>query len=87
MDADCTIVARWYAATDWSSECWRINSTQYSPQGAQKRGYRYLAPVAPPDLVRELVEALKAVENPAMTMGETLTLIRAALARAKESGI
>ena len=59
VDADRPIVAFWYAATDWSSECWRINSTQYSPQGAQKRGYRYVAPAIPPAVVAALVEALE----------------------------
>lgn len=47
LDGDRPIVARWYAARDYAGECWRINATQYSGEGAHKRGYRYIAPITP----------------------------------------
>ena len=48
LDGDQPIVAYWSAASDYVGASWRIDSTQYSSQGAHKHGYRYLAPVAAP---------------------------------------
>lgn len=59
LEADAPTIGRWYAATDFSGEAWRINSHQRSAQGAHRAGYRYLAPVTPPAVVAALVKALE----------------------------
>lgn len=54
------------------------------------RGFRYLAPAAPPDVVRALVEALAPFANAGSIFALTdndLGTARAALARAKEAGL
>ena len=63
LDGDRPIVARWYAASDYAGECWRINATQYSGEGAHKRGYRHIAPVTPPAEVDALRLALENMER------------------------
>jgi hypothetical protein len=54
LDGDQPIVAYWSAASDYHPEYWRIDSMQYSSQGAHKHGHRYLAPVATPAEVEAL---------------------------------
>jgi acyl dehydratase len=65
---------------------------------AHQYNWRYLAPVAPPDLVRALVEALTEASSAMQAAcerdnlmtdddAETITKARAALQRAKETGV
>jgi hypothetical protein len=81
----------------WLSPC---DIKPVSPQEAYARGLRYLAPVAPPDLVRALVEALEGVklqEHSILGMhggdlvvrlpAEAFSNAAAALHRAKEAGV
>ena len=66
------------------------------PAQAHHDGYRYLAPVTPPDVVRALVEALEHADqqleyidqrNPSGTTPAVRAQIAHALSRAKEAGL
>jgi hypothetical protein len=100
-------LARWHAAERGDVEpLW--TSTHHVCAGTPRYvvrewGWRYLAPVAPPDLVRELVEALEAMQaavkdlppSSVVRLSDDLVtrLLRAdgratdALHRAKEAGV
>ena len=91
-------LARWHAAERGDVEpLWTSTHHVYAETPryvVRDWGWRYLAPVAPPDLVRELVEALEEARNELCVYEDAATgehynntKINAALARAKEAGV
>jgi hypothetical protein len=94
-------LARWHAAERADVEpLWTSTHHVYSgtPRYAVREwGCRYHSPVAPPDLVRELVAALEKIAAPLdlrdvpHVKGNAITwrmeVARAALQRAKEAGV
>jgi len=77
---------------------WELSGDQpdWTPERAHDVGCRYLAPVAPPDLVRALVEALHHADlqleyidqrSPSGTTPAVRAQISHALHRAKEAGV
>jgi hypothetical protein len=84
-----------HAIIRWHRGAWVAASEELiGPARAAQSGWRYLAPVAPPDLVRELVEALEEARNELCVYEDAATgehynntKINAALARAKEAGV
>lgn len=58
---DTPTMATWEMPEWWpeTGGAWRIGSHLYMPAPAHKKGWRYLSPVAPPAVVRGLVEALE----------------------------
>jgi hypothetical protein len=79
----------------WSCAGWMRQWFPREPDEAYARGYRYYSPVAPPDLVRALVEAVEAVVGLEVLvprsympgMADRMEALRAALHRAKEAGV
>lgn len=59
MHADNKLIAHWLWDTVHKRGHWSINVRPRDAAGAGAEGYRYLFPVAPPAVVRGLVEALE----------------------------
>ena len=69
---------------------WDLGATYAAPTIAAAAGYRYLAPVAPPAVVRELVEALDVLvmqRDAHFHTTQAWDTARAVLHRAKEAGV
>jgi hypothetical protein len=86
------ITVRWGArAQGWWAD--HLELRGHDATQAASMGWRYLAPVAAPDLVRELVEALEGLFGEfggtvaAARNDPRVTAARAALRRAKEAGV
>jgi hypothetical protein len=80
------LIARWCDNSRSLAMGWRLEGTvALSAQSATNQRFRYLAPVAPPDLVRALVEALEWYST--VGIGPGGEKARAALARAKGAGV
>jgi acyl dehydratase len=76
---------RWIANEGWQEMGFK-RPTDY----VYRYGYRYIAPVAPNDMVRALVEALEGLMSDnavGYAKSEARNAARAALHRAKEAGV